>query len=174
MNYSLTELDIKKYLGNECRIINYKQLNDIRSLDTYMKPFKYLIILYTWKENYGHWTCVLKNDLTHTFEFFDSYGTKPDYQLMDVPIRIRNDLGMEYPQLASLLYKSPRQILYNEDKLQKFSPRINTCGKWVVLRCCMGNIPVETFAKLFEGKRHDSYLQQLWRNFTRYYKIYKN
>lgn len=175
MNYSLSNDDIKKYLGKQCKILRYADLKDISNLDSFMKDFLYLIVLYTWKQNYGHWTVIIKNDYNNTYEFFDSYGTKPDLQLMDVNMYIRNELGMTFPLLAELLHDTPRKIIYNSDKLQSPKKGINTCGKWVVFRCLTYLLPVETFADMFlnNASPNDKQLQKLWVDFIKYQSVLK-
>ena len=172
LSYSLSNFDIKKYLGNKALIINYKQLDDIDNLEKFMnyKNINFLIILYEYEQNYGHWSCVIKNDIQNIFEFFDPYGTKPDVQLNEIPMRLRNQFGLEHPKVAILLYESNKPIVYNNYKLQQEKNGTNTCGKWVVIRCCTYLLPIETFALLFMQKRqsnNDKELQKIWNNFIR-------
>lgn len=173
MNYSLTDKDIRKYLGKKCKIIKYEKLSSIDNLETYMNDIKFLVILYEWKPNYGHWCCIIKNNLANTFEFFDSYGTKPDQSLFDLPIRVRNNFGLDMPKVAILLMESKRTIIYNNYMLQSTKSKITTCGKWVVIRCLMIYLPIDTFAKIFIDKKNtDKYLQLLWVNLSKYFKKY--
>lgn len=172
LNYSLSNFDIKKYLGNKALIIAYKQLDDIDDLEKYMnyKNINFLIILYEYEPNYGHWSCIIKNDIQNIFEFFDPYGTKPDYQLTDIPMKLRNQFGLEHPKVAILLFDSKRTVVYNNYKLQQMKDNVSTCGKWCVIRCCTYLLPIETFGLLFMQKRpsnNDKYLQMIWNNFTK-------
>ena len=172
MDHSISDDEIYKYLTRDkCKIVKYSQLSDIDNLENFLSDKLFLVILYEWKENYGHWTCIIKNDFTNTFEFFDSYGTKPDKQLFELDLRIRNNFGLDFPKVAILLYESNRTIIYNNFKLQSTKEGINTCGKWVIIRCCMYITPIETFAKIFTiQKNHDKYLQSIWLNFIKNYK----
>ena len=88
MNYALTNFDIKNILGNDCLIIKYKELHNFNDLDKLMKNKKFIVILYEYKKNYGHWTCLLKQG--RTIEFFDPYGTEPDMEIMNFTNYIRN------------------------------------------------------------------------------------
>ena len=161
MNTLLTNTDIKKYLGKDCKIISYRQLNDISNFDQFMSNILFLIILYEHKKNVGHWCVIIKDDVQKIFEFFDPYGTQPDKQLLDLPIRIRNSLGQDYPTLAAHLYNSNRQIVYNSHKLQQLKIGINTCGKWVLTRCMMYKLPINSYASLFKGDK-DKQVQNLY------------
>lgn len=168
MNYSLSETDLRKYLGKDLVIKKYSDLANINNIDTYMADKDFIVILYRSTSNYGHWTCLLKHDKFNSYEFFDSYGIQPDRQLISMPLRIRNAFGQESPILAALLLDSDRKIEYNNFKLQKLDDKIATCGKWVTMRCLMNELPIEVFGKLFSKneKPADSHLEYIWKSFT--------
>ena len=167
MNEALSTDDMTKYLGKLCKVIKYSQLIDVHNIDEFMKDVQFLVLLYETEPRFGHWTCLIRNDILDIFEFFDSYGTKPDLQLLDIPIRIRNALGQEYPLLATLLFKSRRKIHYNNHKLQKLDKNIATCGKWVIFRCLMCYLNVDLFVNMIENynkkdKELDKTIQKMW------------
>lgn len=168
MNYSLSETDLRKYLGKNLTIKRYSDLVNIKDIDQYMADKPFIIILYRSHESYGHWTCLLKHDKFNSYEFFDSYGIKPDRQLISMPLRIRNAFGQESPILAALLFDSKRNIEYNNFRLQKVDDKIATCGKWVTMRCLMNEIPIEVFGQLFSNNKKpaDRYLESLWKTFV--------
>ena len=173
MNESLNHKQIQYYLGQLCKIIRYGELKDIDNLDTYMKDIKYLVILYEEEKHRGHWCCVIKDNVQNIFEFFDSYGTKPDEQLQDIPMVIRNNLNMEFPLLGQLMFESCRETVYNDHKLQKLSDKISTCGKWVILRCMMSELPIDAFAALFMHKyMSDKYCHEIYKLMTKHFKKY--
>lgn len=169
IGYSLTGKDMESYLGKFSKIIKYSELKDVKNIETYMKDFIWLVILYEQKENYGHWTVLIKNDLNNSFEFFDSYGTKPDLQLLDTPMIIRNSLDQNFPYLAVLLFESKRTIFYNHNKLQKLNLKVATCGKWVIVRCLMYLIDLDLFMNYIKRwnnkKSYDDNLQDIWIKF---------
>ena len=69
-------------------------------------------------------------------EYFNSYGTKPEYDFKFIPTRIKHLLGQGGNQLAKLLRtKSPnQQIYYNKKKVQQINDDVSTCGRWCVAR----------------------------------------
>lgn len=161
MNYSLSEKDIQSYFGNQIKIIPYDALQGIENLDNYMENIIALVILYRYEQTYGHWTCLIKR-CNNTFEFFDPVGTKPDILLLDIPMRIRNALGQDYALLAPLLLDSSRSVEYNNEKLQKENDNIKTCGKWVVIRIMMRDLPLKTFQNMFMGPQSDKMIHNLY------------
>ena len=143
MDKSLSNLEIQAVLGSKCVIMSYKNINKINNIDKFFKRNKYLIILYEWKKNYGHWTCILKQG--KTLEFFDSYGTQPDMELKDFSKYTRNQYGMEFPLVAKLLMDSNKEIHYNNYKLQSQKQGVNTCGRWCIYRCLNDHLNIDQF-----------------------------
>lgn len=169
INYSLSNAEIEKYLGDKCKIIVYEDLEKIKNIENYMSNILFLVILYQTEKDYGHWTVLIKNDLINAFSFFDSYGIKPDMQLLDMPMIIRNGLGQTFPHLSVLLFNSKRKIFYNHNKLQKLANNVSTCGKWVVLRCLMPFLEDDLFADFVQSinpkQSLDNNLQYIWKNY---------
>ena len=144
MDKSLSNFEIRAILGKSCIIISYKNLIKLPNIDDLLKgKNKYLIILYEYKTNYGHWTCILRQG--KTLEFFDSYGTEPDMQLKNFSDYTRNHYGLSFPLVANLLFNSKREIHYNNYKLQALKKGVNTCGRWVVYRCLNSHMNIDRF-----------------------------
>lgn len=142
--------ELSSYTGVPC--ISYKKLF---KMDHLTLP---VIILYEVNKNYGHWTCVFKNKDAKgndVIEFFDSMGQIPDdhNQMLD--------LGY-YPQLLYLMDKKKPPIVYNEIGLQKKDFNINTCGRWVLARLWLSDMPLEEFQKIFDREDSDMFVT----NFT--------
>jgi len=129
----LSDSDIKKILGENTKILEYKDLlnyNDINKILT--KDKDYLILLYELKASSGHWTAILKYD--NMFEHFDPYGIKPDGELKWISAAARSKLHEEYPYLAKLLNDSDMDVIYNHTRFQSYKPIISTCGHHCVHR----------------------------------------
>ena len=76
----LSDSDIRRILGNDCKILEYKDLLQYNNINEILKEEKdYFILLYELQPQSGHWTCVLKYD--GILEFFDAYGIAPDKEL---------------------------------------------------------------------------------------------
>lgn len=156
MDKPMSETDIRKLMGaKKVKIVAYNELPRIKNLDTLLKN-KYLFVLYEYKPNYGHWTCLLKTvnkEGKDCIEFFDSYGAKPDRQLNGQPQSLKNKYGYDYPRVVELLLKSKYPIEYNNYKLQKYSEKVQTCGRWCMMRCLMDSMSIDTFVKEYKAAK---------------------
>ena len=155
MNKPITNFDLEKLFGNDMLIVSYDKLKKIKSLDDLFKHRKYLCILYQYKPNYGHWVLILKTinkQNKPVIEFFDPYGDKPDSQLKHFSTKIRDVYGMRYPQLANLMIESSYPLEYNNHRLQKMDPKVQTCGRWCAFRAIFDDVPIDQFANMFQGK----------------------
>jgi len=140
LGYSLSDSDLKTYLGSDIdnHIIKYSELNKYNDIDELLpnnRSFK--IILIESEYNKGHWVCIMryidKNNID-TIEFFNSYGNKPLSELNFVKSCVNFLLGQHSDLLKKLLDKSNKRIIYNKKRFQKYSNKINTCGRHVVSR----------------------------------------
>jgi hypothetical protein len=118
----------------------YKELAELREL-----PKLPIALLYETEPGYGHWVAVLETP--QGIEHFDSYGLKPDAELKWIPKKYREAFHATAPHLVRLLARDGRDINYNEFKLQSPSPKIATCGRWVVARCKNKRLTTEQFAE---------------------------
>jgi hypothetical protein len=69
-------------------------------------------------------------------EFFNSFGTAPEYDFKFIPTRIKHLLGQGGCLLSKLLRtKSPeQQIYYNKKRCQQINDDVSTCGRWCIAR----------------------------------------
>ena len=51
--------------------------------------------------------------------------------------------------------KTGLPIVYNEKRLQKSAPHINTCGRWVLARLWLSDMVLEDFQKIFNHRNSD-------------------
>jgi hypothetical protein len=147
-----SDQDIRSFVS--CKVIPYEELSRYDTIDEVLSRDKCAIILYQIREDFGHWVAI--NKIHDNIEFFDSYGYRPDEEFKFAKFNKK-------PYLTRLLIKSPYQIIYNPYKLQKDGFDMNTCGRWVVLRILMKDIPIKTFSRLFLGqsKKPDWYATAL-------------
>ena len=128
----ISDEDIKAYLP-DAKIIVYEDLEKYNDIDELLPKEKdFVIILYEWKKNNGHWTCLLKYD--DTLEFFDPLGNTDKHILGWVPFKMRKLLGEDEHYLTDLLdkAKSKYKVVVNKMKIQ--SEEANTCGRHVIAR----------------------------------------
>ena len=143
MDYSLSGDDILNYMNGRTNLIQYKDIINFENIDDLLGIYNKCVILYHTKENYGHWTCLYR--VKNTIFFFDSYGFVPDDELKFLHKDLKEDLNSNFRYLTKLLYESNNRIEYNEYQLQKKSPNINTCGRWVLLRLKYPKISINNF-----------------------------
>jgi len=144
MDYSLSDLDIKTYLGHMVKIITYKELYKYQSIDQLLSPYDVVVILYEVKPNNGHWTILFRRN-SKVIEFFDSYGLEVDDELKLINNKYRNQLKENFNYLTQLIYDSPYELEYNNYKFQKLDHKINTCGRWILLRYTNKHLNIDDF-----------------------------
>lgn len=153
---SLSGTDVLKLVSNKARILTYSDLMKYDNIQDAMGPHKALILLYTTRHNYGHYTAVFEQN-KNTIEHFDSYAIFPDEELKWCAKYLKKVHGKVVPHLTWLLYSSPyKNIVYNHHKFQKKLKSVATCGRWVALRIIFKKLPLETFIELFANNAIDS------------------
>ncbi len=101
------------------------------------------VILYEQYPGYGHWCMVhesIDEDNNKCYEFFDSYGLKPD-QAWKI-------LNKNVPKkMVNFLLNSNKKISYSDVKLQGSDEKIMTCGRHCIVRYLFRNYCCEDYAK---------------------------
>lgn len=143
MERLLSSSDIQKVTGIEP--ICYSDLYDIDDIEEHLP----MVLLYDVCPEFGHWTCLFKRQNgddpeNYAIEFFDPCAQIPDDH--------NRNLGMHPDsRLLRLLDQTGRDIHYNNKRLQKVAPDINTCGRHVITRLYLSEIPIEEYVELFDG-----------------------
>lgn len=131
---ALTDIDIRRILGQNTKILKYGELDDYSSIDHLLGASDFVVILVETEVNSGHWVCLLRYPDRKIIEWFDSYGLYPDDELKYVNLQARQELDELTPELTYLLDACPYQVVYNKTDLQEWKKGINTCGRHVCLR----------------------------------------
>jgi hypothetical protein len=139
---ALSNDDLEKMTNHKCNIYVYDDLFNFKTLDDVLGKNGCFILLYESKENYGHWTCMIKIN-NKLVEMFDSYGIKPDREFNYMPKDFK-----KIPYLSKLMKESPYELSYNHHRFQQLKKDINTCGRWCALRVNFKFLPLEEFKKL--------------------------
>ncbi len=147
---ALSSEDILDAINGKANLIAYPDIVNYKNIKDLLGKYNACIILYQTKENFGHWTCVFKNK--YGYNFFDSYGIKPDFEIKFIPKYYREDSGQSFTHLTYLLAKTKKPIEYNDVKLQKLKSGVNTCGRWVTARLILKDMPIKDFVKFFRSK----------------------
>ena len=133
----MTDLDLEQYIGIKPKdIIKYSELKNYNKMtDLLPRDKTYRIILIEDKLNSGHFVSILRYQ--HTIEFFNSYGGPPDADWKFINRMIRVILGESTNELTRLFKSAADEgfiTVYNTYRFQKLSNKIQTCGRWCILR----------------------------------------
>lgn len=154
MNTALSGKNIMDLMNNNCKILTYGELANYDDIFDAIGESGNLILLYQTRQSYGHW-CALFTTPRNTIEFFDSYGTLPDDELLLIDPYFRLISNQNLPHLTALLYDSDMRIEYNNHELQGKGKDIATCGLWAVLRVLTKNMHIDSFNKLIKDLASD-------------------
>jgi hypothetical protein len=131
MNEMLSGGDIKTLLNQQVKIVRFSDLYKYKSLIELLPKKNSFVVIFLETENYyrGHWVALMRYN--NYFEFFDSYGLteQQDYSL--VPNKTKEDLNEK--DYLKILFKG-YNVVQNKKDFQKWSDKIDTCGRWVVIR----------------------------------------
>ena len=152
MDYSLSDDDIRKCLNGKTNIILYSELHKVKDINDLISPYNNCVILYEHSPANGHWAVLTLNKHKNKLEYFNSFGMMPDDFLLTIPDQNRKELHEDYPYLSKLMLNSPYNLEFNETPLQKDTPSIAPCGRWVCARVLNANMPLHKFVKSFLGK----------------------
>lgn len=129
----MDDLEIQTFIPHT-KIIKYSELSKVRDLNEILPKDKdYLIILFEFEPNKGHWVALMKDK--NVWNYFDSFGRPIDAPLKDVPLQTRKQLGIHIPYLSNLLMKEVekgKRVVYNKVKYQGSGDGVATCGRY----CC--------------------------------------
>lgn len=147
-NIPLSGNQIKESLGGHTKIITYKELKQYDNIDDVLYPYDNVVILYETKPRYGHWVCIMKHK-NNIIEYYDPYGEFVDEPLNHIERPFKYMLGGDFPYLSYLLYISPYDIIYNDKQLQEKNDNIATCGRHIISRILLNEIPLKKYQKIF-------------------------
>jgi len=142
----ISDEEIKKYLGVEGynNIIKYSDLDNYKSINKFLpKIYDYKIILIESQQNTGHWVVILKyknKDNKIVIEYFNSYGMKPETDLSYINSNMNKILENDKGNLKQLLNNATSkgyEVIYNKKRFQSSNKKVNTCGRWSILRIMM-------------------------------------
>lgn len=140
----ISDNDLIRYLGDEVneKIIKYADLSNYKNINELLPKLNdYRIILIESEHNSGHWVCLLKYKIKDkpVIEYFNSYGMKMGTDLNFISSVMNALLGQGKNDLDKLLdtAKNDIEIIYNKKRFQSNNQKVNTCGRWVLLRIIM-------------------------------------
>lgn len=154
VDIALSKSDLYRIFDNKVNIYVYNEIKKFNSIDELLGKYQKCIVLYNWEPNYGHWVSLSKLD-NGDIDFFDSFSSKPDKELDNIPKQFKMANGMDYPYLTKLLYQSPYQIEYNDKVIQDDSSCC--CGRYCAIRLSCPHLTIDQFNKLWgkDKKKND-------------------
>jgi hypothetical protein len=136
-HYSLSDGDIKKYLGSGTKIIKYEELDKYNSITELLPNDKdFVVLLFEREPDVGHWVCVIRNK--KSILYFDPYGNRVDKIMVWNSNYMNKKLGQDFPYLSWLLNKAVDdgfKVTFSEVKFQDEKSNFTTCGRWVCSVC---------------------------------------
>jgi hypothetical protein len=161
---ALSDVDIKNILGDQAKVLIYKDLYNYNTIEELLQPEGAAVILYETNKtsggsSFGHWTCVfngkpvlIEGVITPCIYYFDSYGNPIDDPLhsIDPKFRIKNKEDFMY--LSTLLGLCPYEVDYNDYQFQNESEGVNTCGRHCITRILHDDLDAEEYIDLFKNE----------------------
>jgi hypothetical protein len=146
--------EIMMMLDNKVKILSYKDLESIKTLDGLLEPYQSVVLLYPIADNgdLGHWTALFVNNGTERLEFFDSYGCYIDDKVGQYNQDIEDKRTKIEPYLLKLILESKYadNIHYNDEPYQThIDSKIATCGLWSTIRLKCKHLIDKEFSKLY-------------------------
>jgi hypothetical protein len=149
---SLTPNEIYLICKTPFNLILYSDMHKFNNIEQVFNGNKYVIILYEYQKNIGHYVLLFKYDNSRIIEYFDSVYLFPDLVLKEIPINLRISLNENKSYLVNLLLKANYELEYNNKHLQSHNPKIATCGRWCALRIIYNYLSVKDFQNMYLNK----------------------
>lgn len=150
MNYSLFTDDIIDAFDGKVSVISYKDLANYKTIEDVLKPYGRTVILFEFKKNSGHWTCIFyvkKHGKIDHIEYFDSYGLTIGEPIKWVPYAFKKVSNQYQYIILGLLEKSKYPVYFNQYKLQSHGDNIATCGRHCIVRMLNNNMDENEYYK---------------------------
>lgn len=152
--YALSSEDLRK-ISPDIRIVLYSDIYKYSSLEQLFQSGgnRPIALLYEIQPKYGHWTLLIRHN-PGNYEFFDSYGLKPDSELKFIDKGFRSQSDQDHSYLLDFINKASQggaDTTYSKKAMQSSNPSIATCGRWIALRARFSNIPLKEFRQILSS-----------------------
>lgn len=161
MEKLLSDHEVKKIAKN-AKVVLYPELANYNTIDDVFGNKNKIILLYVNEKNpgstVGHWCALSRHN--GVIEFADPYGKEIDEHLDDFSQDHRAATDQPVNFLTRLLYDyvtAGGQVNYDEEKKQKLSDNIATCGRHTALRLRYHTIPHEKWQKIWNDLKQDGF-----------------
>lgn len=145
--------DLHRLTEGKCNIMRYAELRNYPSLQAAAAPYGACICLFETEPRKGHWIAFFEScakEGKNTWEWFDSYGLRPDDELAFVTPEVEEETkqGNLISDLIARANKEVRMI-YNQAHLQSPKDNVDDCGRWCALRIRKRGFTLAEFQELF-------------------------
>jgi hypothetical protein len=149
---ALSSRQLQENTPKHIPILTYKEIYG-KSLDNLLKNGAF-ILLYLWKQRYGHYVAVIRHNNGKDIEFFDPYAKRPDYWLSKNSYEKNKELGQEKPYLLNKILKDNKydHIYYNPIKFQDITKAddVLTCGRHALTRILLRDLNLDDYKAFLE------------------------
>ena len=137
LSYSYTDSDIRKYLGEDAKIIEYEDLLRYNTIfDLLPQDKSYVILLIETKDNYGHYVSLCRAGSGATdgiLYYFDSYAKGVDEQQKFIDPWFRRESNQDKKHLTRMIKDCPYKLENLVRPLQSKYKWDCSCGRWQIL-----------------------------------------
>jgi len=142
--YSLSDSDIRKILGDDIKIITYPMLGTMNSIDeAFDSKGRSVMLVPNVSPTMGHWVAMLNRP--DSIEFFDPYGDAPEEQKGGLSSSKLRALDIDQPFLTKLLRESGKPVFYNTKAFQSSNRNVATCGRHAVARLAYAPYTIDKY-----------------------------
>lgn len=143
-------------------IVKYEDLDKINSIEELLPNKRSAVVIFisVGAKNIGHWFALMRSN-RHIY-YFDSYGKRPDKNLLFAKKNLRRAFNQNIPYISYLLNKAKDdgfKVSFNEVKYQSENPAVQTCGRWILSRINFNQFEVnntpENYKKLISKVMKD-------------------
>jgi len=145
----MSDSQIHAVLGRDTRVIPYRETANYRSIDDLLGPAGQVILLYELKDKRGHWVAVFKHG--RRVSVFDPLGIPIEKEKRYINPLYLAQSGQDEHYLGKLLLACPYTIEWNNHKLQRNAPGVNTCGKHCCVRLCYKDMDADAYAAMLKS-----------------------
>jgi len=148
MDIELDQSDIERLLPG-IKVITYPELSRYARIeDTFDRQGRVVVLFLTTGLQDGHWICLHANYRTHTIEFFDSYGLRPDGARKWLSHSKLVQLGQVEPVLHDMLKDAQMRgwcVDFSPYHFQNERDDSETCGRHVAVRLQHKDMDIEEY-----------------------------
>jgi len=137
--------EVLEPFANNLGFMLYEKLYTFNSLPEVLQGKDGVVILYQYTKYQGHYCLLMKRE-GNKYEWFDSLGYQPDYELKYFPYD-------KEPQLSNLIRRHMNSggiVNYNNYKFQRDTDGVSTCGRWCICRYAFKELDLREFTQLIK------------------------